>query len=151
MPTELNSLFGTESLTFEQFEAKVKAAGMKLTDLSGGQYVDKQKYESMKTERDTAISERDSLKAEKQTAEDTKTVKEAGVSDDFAEFVLSKTRKDVTDKVTLKDAVAAYLAEHPQYKSKPTRRVSSQSRQEGGSPDEPTINNRMNNILRGEK
>ncbi len=40
----LKDIFGAEALTFEQFQAKVKENGqIKLADLSGGQYVAKQK------------------------------------------------------------------------------------------------------------
>ena len=42
----LKALFGDEALTFEQFAEKVNnAADVKLGNLAGGQYVEKDKYE----------------------------------------------------------------------------------------------------------
>lgn len=158
MPTDLKTLFGSESLTFDQLEAKINAAGAKFADLSSGDYVSKQKYSDLerdhnklKEDNATVIKERDTLKAAETAKANLKTVKDAGVSEEYAEFVLSKAEKDVTDKVDLSAATKAYLAEHPQYKAgKTVRRVSSQSRDDGDSGDKST-NAIMNSILRGEK
>ena len=47
----LKALFGGEALTFEQFTEKVNnAADVKLGNLAGGQYVEKDKYVSKKLE-----------------------------------------------------------------------------------------------------
>lgn len=153
----IDSIFGTESLTYEQFKAKAEAAGAKVVDLSGGEYVAKGKYDSLKTERDTAITERDtirterdSLKAEKLAAENLKVVKAEGVADEFAEFVLSKASKDVTDTVDLAAATKAFLASNPHFKAgKQVHRVSSQGKQ-GGEEEEKSTNAKMNKIFRGE-
>lgn len=44
----LKALFGGEALTFEQFAEKVNnAADVKLGNLAGGQYVEKDKYDDV--------------------------------------------------------------------------------------------------------
>ena len=44
----LKALFGGEALTFEQFAEKVNnAADVKLDNLAGGQYVEKDKYDDV--------------------------------------------------------------------------------------------------------
>ena len=44
----LKALFGGEALTFEQFAEKVNnAADVKLGNLAGGQYVEKDKYDDL--------------------------------------------------------------------------------------------------------
>lgn len=159
MALDLNSVFGTESLSAEQFTQKCAEKGIKLADLATGQYVDKGKYDDLEKkhstavkERDDAVRERDDLKSAAQAEQDVKTVTADGCAEEFAEFVLYKAKKDVTDKVDLKAATKAYLAEHPQYaaKKKPTvTKVSSQGSDKGDA-GENNINNRMNKILRGE-
>lgn len=52
---KLKALFGTEALTFEQLEEKLKNnKEVKLANLAAGSYVDKRKYDDVVTERDTA-------------------------------------------------------------------------------------------------
>lgn len=52
---KLKALFGTEALTFEQLEEKLKDnKEIKLANLAAGSYVDKRKYDDVVTERDTA-------------------------------------------------------------------------------------------------
>ena len=53
----LLELFGNEALTFDQLKAKVEAKGLKLADLSTGNYVAKKKYDDDVTSRDTQITE----------------------------------------------------------------------------------------------
>lgn len=55
----LKDLFGNEALTYDQFTEKAKGAGkdgkgIKLADLSQGQYVAAEKYRCLEVERDTA-------------------------------------------------------------------------------------------------
>lgn len=52
----LQSLFGDESLSYEQFKAKVTESKIKIADLSGGAYVGKDKF-------DTLLADRDNLKS----------------------------------------------------------------------------------------
>lgn len=52
---KLKALFGTDALTFEQLEEKLKDnKEIKLANLVAGGYVDKRKYDDVVTERDTA-------------------------------------------------------------------------------------------------
>ena len=53
----LKELFGEEALTFEQLSKKVSEKGLKLADLSTGNYVAKKKYTDDLESRDTQISE----------------------------------------------------------------------------------------------
>jgi hypothetical protein len=53
----LKELFGDAALTFEQLQAKVAEKGLKLADLSTGNYVDKKKYDDAVETRDTQITE----------------------------------------------------------------------------------------------
>lgn len=51
----LKALFGGEALTFDQFSEKVnQSADVKLGNLAGGQYVDKNKYDDVSRQLETA-------------------------------------------------------------------------------------------------
>lgn len=51
----LKALFGDETLTFEQFAEKVNnAADVKLGNLAGGQYIEKEKYDDVSNQLKTA-------------------------------------------------------------------------------------------------
>ena len=51
----LKAIFNGEALTFEQFADKVnQSADIKLGNLAGGQYVDKNKYDDLSRQLDTA-------------------------------------------------------------------------------------------------
>ena len=53
----LKALFGDEALTFEQFAEKVNnAADVKLGNLAGGQYIEKEKYDDVSKQLETANS-----------------------------------------------------------------------------------------------
>lgn len=52
---KLKALFGTDALTFEQLEEKLKDnKEVKLANLASGQYIDKKKYDDKVSELDTA-------------------------------------------------------------------------------------------------
>ena len=52
----LKALFGGEALTFKQFAEKVNnAADVKLGNLAGGQYVEKDKYDDVSKQLQTLI------------------------------------------------------------------------------------------------
>ena len=53
----LKEIFGEETLTFDAFVSKVTEKGIKLADLSTGNYVDKKKYEDAVSTKDTSINE----------------------------------------------------------------------------------------------
>mgnify|MGYP001057758102 CR=1 FL=1 len=51
----LKALFGDEALTFDQFAEKVNnAADVKLGNLAGGQYIEKEKYDDVSKQLETA-------------------------------------------------------------------------------------------------
>ena len=51
----LKGLFGEEALTFEQFAEKVNnAADVKLGNLAGGQYIEKDKFDDVSKQLETA-------------------------------------------------------------------------------------------------
>ena len=51
----LKGLFGEEALTFEQFAEKVNnAADVKLGNLAGGQYIEKDKFDDLSKQLETA-------------------------------------------------------------------------------------------------
>lgn len=59
----LKALFGDESLTFEQFAEKVNnAADVKLGNLAGGQYIEKEKYDDVSKQLETANANLDMSK-----------------------------------------------------------------------------------------
>lgn len=130
---ELKELFGTESLDFEAFDKKCKENGIKLADLSGGAYVSKDKYaklqaehEKYKTENDASKfadydqikAENETLKAEKETVAQLQTVRKAGVSDEFAEFVLSKVKPQVTAEKGFDACLEEFITANEQFKTK---------------------------------
>ena len=50
---KLKEIFGSDTLSFEQFEAKISENKMKLADLSGGGYVGKEKFDALNAEKDS--------------------------------------------------------------------------------------------------
>lgn len=53
----LKEIFGEDTLTFDAFVSKVTEKGIKLADLSTGNYVDKKKYEDAVSTKDTSIND----------------------------------------------------------------------------------------------
>lgn len=64
---DLKELFGEEALTYEQLSAKLTENGMKLADLSTGNYVSKRKFDDELAARDTSIED---LKGQLKTRDD---------------------------------------------------------------------------------
>ena len=89
----LKELFGEEALTFEQLSKKVSEKGLKLADLSTGNYVAKKKYTDDLESRDTQISELSSQIATRDN--DLKTLKKQ-----LEDAGNDTTVADLTDKVT---------------------------------------------------
>lgn len=165
---ELKELFGDGALTAEEFAAKVAEKGYKLADLSGGTYVDKKKFDRLQGDFDRykaeaeskyagyeeIVKERDTLRAEKETASLAAKVAAAKVAEPFRKFVLSEVKAKVTDKVTFDKALETYLAENSQYVEKgepanaPIFRVPSQVAGDKGGSGERTTNAIMNDKLR---
>ena len=126
----LKELFGDGALTAAEFEAKVAEKGYNLADLSGGRYVDKSKFDRLKSDfdrykadndvtkyadYDKIVQERDALRAEKQERELVEKVSAAKVSAAFQKFVVSEVKQKVSETMTFDDALAEYVKSNPQY------------------------------------
>lgn len=170
---ELRQFFGEDgngSITFEELTKGIASKGMKIADLSGGAYVSREKFDKMsreftayKTENDTSKyadydsikSELEGLKAEKADRELMNKLSDKKVKPEFAKFVMSEIKANVTDKKDFDKAMEEYLKENPQYivveENKPTFFKSSSAHLDNGSGDNKGINQRMNALLRGAK
>lgn len=164
---ELKTLFGSDSLDYATFEQKVGAAGIKLANLAGGRYVGKDKYDGLNSEfekykadnakyadYDSIKAERDTLKAEKAERELSAKVTAAGVGERFTKFVMSEVSALVTDKKDFDTALKEYLAANPQFAEQEQprgffSRGSTAPNMQGGDEGKKTINQKMNNLLRG--
>ena len=134
---ELKDIFGEESLSFADFVAKVSEKGMKLVNLKAGGYVDKNKFDSLRTEFDKYKTEHaadgekyadyDALKAEVESLRSEKaenelgaTVLAAGVDERFKKFVVSEVKPLVTEEKDFAAALKDYITENAQFlKAKP--------------------------------
>lgn len=137
---ELKSLFGEESLNYEQFEQKLtEAQGIKLANLKTGNYVDKAKYEKVEKsisdlqEKFNALSDNtkgyeelkanyETIKAEKDALQDklngiekVNLVKDAGVDKEFVEFVCDKVSKLTDENKDFQTALKEYLEENKKF------------------------------------
>lgn len=166
---ELQELFGENTLSYADFEAKLAEKGIKLANLKAGGYVDKSKYDKLageyakyKTENDvskyadydTIKAELEQLKAEKADAELTKQVAEANIDSKFQRFVLSEVKALVTDKKDFKACLAEYVKANPQFVVNVQRqgvfqRGSQANFESGGGQGSTSTNKKMNDILRG--
>jgi hypothetical protein len=93
---DLKELFGTDPLTFEQFEEKTK--GLKLVDLNEGGYISKEKY--------TADVKKHKDNADKLTA-DLNDLKNATDGDDGLKNQVASLTKERDDAVKERDTLAA--------------------------------------------
>ena len=136
---ELKELFGGEALNYEQFEEKVKGAGVKLADLGSGNYVAKKKYddaEASATEYKAKydelfgrVGDYDKIKAdyedinakygvllaEKDQAEKMGLISEANVMPKFRKFVYSEVIAKTDDKTDFSTALTNYLKDNAQF------------------------------------
>lgn len=166
---ELKTLFGSDSLDYATFEQKLGEAGINLANLAGGGYVAKGKYDKLAGEYakykadndpskyadyDSIKAERDTLKAEKAERELSAKVTAAGVGERFTKFVMSEVSALVTDKKDFDTALKEYLAANPQFAEQEQprgffSRGSTAPNMQGGDEGKKTINQKMNNLLRG--
>ena len=166
---ELQELFGENTLSYGDLEAKLAEKGIKLANLKAGGYVDKSKYDKLageyakyKTENDaskyadydTIKAELEQLKAEKADAEFAKQVAEANIDSKFQRFVLSEVKALVTDKKDFKTCLAEYVKANPQFVVNVQRqgvfqRGSQANFESGGGQGSTSTNKKMNDILRG--
>lgn len=77
----LKELFANGALTYEQFLKAVNDKGLKLADLSTGEYVDKKKHNDELTEKDTAVKDlKDAIEQrDKDLADIKKQLEDAGI------------------------------------------------------------------------
>lgn len=135
---ELKSLFGEESLNFEQFSQKLAEAGetIKLANLKSGNYVAKSKYDKqlksfekyksevgkaptidnkLQSKYDSLQKEYNTLKEKQDQAEKMNLLNNSNVNPDFSEFVYSKVNSMVNESKDFKACLDEYLGEHKQY------------------------------------
>lgn len=127
---ELRSLFGEDSLSFDEFSAKLNASGIKLANIKAGGYVDKGKYDKLSNEFEKYKAENNSdkyadyeevkaenekLKAEKIELQYSSIVSAAGVDDKFKKFVLSEVKSLVTEEKNFETALSEYVKENEQF------------------------------------
>lgn len=169
---ELKSFFGEGSLTYEEFTQKLGEAKdtIKLVNLKTGNYVDKSKfdkselsaqdlkakfdaltestkdYESIKTERDTIKSQYDELKSKFDTNEKMSLISGANVNPKFAKYIYSEVSALTNDKKDFQTALNEYLKENKEFLN-----VSKGTyvNLEQGNLQPKTVNEKMNNFIRG--
>lgn len=115
----LKELF-TEPLSFEAFEKAVKAKGIKLADLSGGKYVDREKFDKVNGELTKAkesakelTDKIDQLKTETASAEDYKRQLEQLKKDVAEKEAAEKAEREAAEKAeSLARRFSAALAEN---------------------------------------
>lgn len=140
---EVKELFGSESLTYEQFAEKIAGAGDKinLVNLAGGGYISTEKHQrelnaARKEAAKTVPEDYEQLKADAEykskydalLAKTTRKERLAAVTDkskagatvrpEFAEFVLAQVESTEEAKTDFEKALKDYVKQHPQYTAK---------------------------------
>lgn len=171
---ELRTIFGEESLTFDAFQEKLTASGMKLADISKGEYIGKGKYDKLsadfakyKSENDiskyadydTLKAENETLKAEKLENEQMNILASKNVGEKFRKFVLTEIKANVNGQKDFDTALTEYLAENEQFitkKEEPKNttgffRFGSQVDVANGTKPAESAVEKFNNQIRGVK
>lgn len=140
---KLKEVFGEEPLTYEDFEKKVNEKGLKLADLSTGEYVSKDKFQntsqqikekekeieelnnkysevSKKAEEKEKLEEElQQLQNEKKRVERESLLKDQGVDERYRKFVLTeineKLNEDDNKDKKFEDVAKEYLEENDQF------------------------------------
>lgn len=154
----LKNLLGSayhEGITVEEINTFL--SGKNYVNLKDGGYVDKNKYDTLKTNYDNlkeSTKDYETIKNEHKTLTEEKTrstylakIKEAGIDDKFAKFVLSEIEQN--DKFD--DNLKAYIKNNPQYNAtkEPKKVINSNVNVNDGSQEEKNVNQQMNDIFRG--
>lgn len=174
---ELKGLFGTEALTYEQFNQKVAAQGGKinLANLAGGGYISTERHNRELDEARKSgagvPADYEELKAKagfeqkynELVAQNTRRERLAAVTDatkagatvkpEFAEFVLAEVEKDPESKTKFEDTLKKYVKEHPQYTQR-TRKVvqiGSGTHEDGGEGGGNAQNGFFNDFILGQR
>jgi len=155
-----------EGLSIEDVAKFVE--GKKFVDLSGGGYVAKDKFakvESELKELRESTKEFDKIKGEVETyrakEKETKlkqTLKEAGVKDEFSDYLAFKVEKgEIVNDEKLLDNIKAYVKDKPQYVEvkgnpqpvKPNRVIETKIDVNGNAQPPKADNSGINAIIRG--
>lgn len=165
---ELKSLFGDNSLSYDEFEKKLgEASGLKLANLKSGNYVDKSKYdkleasynelkdkntqltngandlEALRKEIDEYKSKYDSMVAEAEKSKRMQAITEKRVDPKFSKFVYSELAGKSNDD--FQKALEDYLKENKQYIT-PT--PSSFVNLENGAGQPKSDHQKLNDLIR---
>lgn len=168
MEALIKSIFGNnETLTADEFLQKATESGVKLVDIAQGGFVAKDKADrkqkelqakidelSNRADYDDVVKERDELRAEKKTAKMLAEIKNAGIDERYAKFVLSELK--IEDEKDLSKVVSTYAAENPQFLTKQETQSdnnyfkfgSQADIVNGAKPQESAVEN-FNNQIRG--
>ena len=159
------------------FVTTVESKGLKLADLSSGEYVSKAKFTNLKVQYDELknsanVSEdvkkeietyksqvvelttaRDALQNKVKQSEYLSSVDEAKIDKPFRNFVMNEVQKNVSDTMSFKDCLSKYIADNPQYVVKDDSQKSSSfnfsNSSLGSVKKEATDNESLNNFIRG--
>ena len=138
---ELKSLFGENSLSFDEFNQKLNEAKdtINLANLKSNRYVERDKYEKaeknlndwktkfsaleestkgfseLQTQYDTLKADYDALKEKQDTAEKMSLITGANVNPKFAKFVASEVQALTNESKDFKTALGEYLKDNKEF------------------------------------
>lgn len=125
----------------ESFKAEIDGYKTTINDLNGKIETNNKSLENLQT----ITNERNDLKAQLQMSD-------SNVKKEFSKFVRSEVMANVNDDVDFTTALESYKKENPQYFGETiVKKVQSSPALNGGTPQAPTTNSIMNDILRGNR
>ena len=168
---ELKSIFGEETLSYEQFEQKLGEASekIKLANLKNGGYVDKGKYEKLESQLNDLKTKYDNLsqsakdyeelqnnyntineqykelKVKNEQTEKLSIIRDSGVKQKFAKFVLSEVDSTLKDGEDFKKGLDEYLKDNKEFLNTSTGNYVNL---QNGIGVEKNSNEIMNNLIR---
>ncbi|MBR5202927.1 MAG: hypothetical protein IKW45_06650 [Clostridia bacterium] len=157
---------GNTAITYEQLSKGIAEKGIKLADLSLGEYVSKNKFDeqtrkfndykakndvSKYADYDTIKAELETLKAEKLDREMLQKLSGKKVREEFQRFVLSEIKSKVNENTPFEKAMDDYLKENAQYLAQEEKQPffkSSSVPLQGGAGENKDTNQKMNALFR---
>lgn len=125
----------------ESFKTEIDGYKTTINDLNGKIETNNKSLENLQT----ITNERNDLKAQLQ-------MNDSNVKKEFSKFVRSEVMANVKDDVDFTTALESYKKENPQYFGETiVKKVQSSPALNGGTPQAPTTNSIMNDILRGNR
>ena len=125
----------------ESFKTEIDGYKTTINDLNGKIETNNKSLENLQT----ITNERNDLKAQLQ-------MNDSNVKKEFSKFVRSEVMANVNDDVDFTTALESYKKENPQYFGETiVKKVQSSPALNGGTPQAPTTNSIMNDILRGNR